>query len=359
MPKRSSSSVPASPIVVRALPIAELAVVLSETLSRLSPTRVGILSDQLRAIVRSDRPDDLIVLSAAQCGTPINQSVIAVAVLPERGDTATILHVDWANPGQATSLTPDPLTIAKPSAIAIQLEMNRRFSDQSIRFIQWATDPQDARQSEEEPSLFDSGISIHWWPAAMEFHSIGTLDYLSIDVQSSDGGMLGNAPPKTTPLRLTTVKQNSDPHRSAFEDLVTRTYRDSLDCPLLESFRTTCDILESYRMVPSYSPELWYTIGDADEDLIGCFMLARHEQSESNELVVELVYMGVVPEHRGKGWGRQMMNEIGNICARIGAVRLVLAVDQNNHPARNAYRGFGMTPIFQETVWARSIARPD
>lgn len=358
MSQRSSSPVPASSIVVRPLQVAELATVLSETLARLSPTRVGILSDQLRGIVRSDRPEDLIVLSAGRPGSNLEQSVIAIALLPERGDTATILHVDWAHPGRAVSSPSASLELATNSASALQAELGRRFIDHSIHFIQWATDPQGKPPIARESEPAENSIDVRWWPEAMKFTAVGTLEYLAIDAPQFDNSFSLKEDEIPTSIRLTKVAQDTEQECSAFEDLVTRTYHGSLDCPLLESYRSTHDILQSYRLVPAYSPDLWFTVHGDAADPIGCFLLARHTNSENEELVIELVYMGVATEHRGNRWGQRMMSEIMRVCKNLNAVRLVLAVDQQNHPARNAYERVGMKPLFQETVWARNGSGP-
>lgn len=341
-------------IRVRPLQVAELAAVLTETLARLSPVRLSIISDQLRAILNSDRPTDLIVRSAAPLGASLDQSVVAIAALPEQGDTATVLHVDWARPSDwaASVRSNESLTIAERSAMALREDLMARFVAGEIKFVQWATDPMT---DDEGNADAESLIDIAWWPRHMGFAPVGTLDYLAIDADQTAGGFASNNHEIDPPIKLDTLDQTNAGQRDRFERLVTETYQGSLDCPSLETYRTTDEIIRSYRCVDSYAPDLWFTVDDGEAEPVGCFLLARHRNSQNDELVLELVYMGVVPQHRGRGWGRRIMDQIGRVCRDQNAVRLVLAVDRENHPAQDAYRRFGMKPLFQETVWAASI----
>ncbi|WP_146577684.1 GNAT family N-acetyltransferase [Neorhodopirellula pilleata] len=335
-------------ICVRPLQIPELAAVLTETLARLSPARLSIVSDQLRAILNSDRPTDLIVRFAAQDDVSLDRGVVAIAALPEQGDTATILHVDWTKPSEwaASVRVNESLTIAERSADGLREKLLALFATHQIKFVQWATDP---------VSQAENMIDIPWWPRHMGFAQVGTLDYLAIDADESTGNFGGTVSEPVPPITLETVAQADAAQRERFERLVTETYRGSLDCPSLESYRTTDEIIQSYRCVSSYAPDLWFTVHVDDSEPVGCFMLARHRNSQNDELVLELVYMGVVPQHRGHGLGRRIMDQIARIGHDQNAVRLVLAVDRDNHPAQDAYRRFGMKPLFQETVWAASI----
>jgi ribosomal protein S18 acetylase RimI-like enzyme len=65
----------------------------------------------------------------------------------------------------------------------------------------------------------------------------------------------------------------------------------------------------------------------------------------------EIIYMGVVPEHRRRGFGREMLVKACNE-ARLGqANRLTISVDARNRPAQDLYRDFGFEPIEQRGVY--------
>jgi ribosomal protein S18 acetylase RimI-like enzyme len=96
--------------------------------------------------------------------------------------------------------------------------------------------------------------------------------------------------------------------------------------------------------------------------VIGCIILARHPAPSTRNparvnpaCVVELVYMGIVPEHRGRDYGQAVMAVVTEVCQQQGAERLILAVDETNAPAIAAYRRFDMLHMFRETVWGRSV----
>ena len=359
---------PQSPILVRPLSVAELAAVLTDTLARLSPTRLSIVSDQLRAILHSDRPSDLLAMAALPSEEALDAGIIAIATLPENGDTGTILHVDWARPGNH----PDPKTrgpqqnndradFARQACRPLRDRMTEWMFGRGVRFVQWATDPIKTHPDGSPLPIELPAETTHpgpaEWGVLMQFENIGTLDYLAVDTFETA------LPCPTKPaIVLSPLEQRSPTETKDFESLVSQTYQGSLDCPNLESYRRTDQILESYRCVGSYAPDLWFSVHLADQndhpkaaDAIGCCLLARHTNSESQELVLELVYMGIIPSHRGKGLGKQVMQLISRIGEQHNATRLVLAVDQNNHPALAAYQRFGMKPLFSETVWIRSL----
>lgn len=53
----------------------------------------------------------------------------------------------------------------------------------------------------------------------------------------------------------------------------------------------------------------------------------------------------VLPEHRGRGFGRALMAAIAAEAARAGLRRLLLTVDADNFPAVELYRSFGFTQV--------------
>ena len=58
-------------------------------------------------------------------------------------------------------------------------------------------------------------------------------------------------------------------------------------------------------------------------------LLSRIPHSDA----MELVYLGLSPEARGKGWGDLMMREAMHRVAADGRKKLTLAVDSINAPA--------------------------
>jgi ribosomal protein S18 acetylase RimI-like enzyme len=128
------------------------------------------------------------------------------------------------------------------------------------------------------------------------------------------------------------------------------TYRGSLDCPLVDGLRETADVLDGYRAVSEFRSELWL-IAQAGENDIGCLLLADHPAE--NQL--EIVYAGLVPAVRGRGWGRQLTAQAMRFAAKLGRARVVLSVDAANWPAIALYEAAGFATWDRRSVLVRSF----
>ena len=135
------------------------------------------------------------------------------------------------------------------------------------------------------------------------------------------------------------------------ERIVERTYVNSCDCPSLDGVRPISDVLESYRSVGRFRPELWRVALMHDKD-IGCVLLADHAPLP----VWELVYMGVAPEARGKQLGLEITRYSQWLAAREHAERLVLAVDAANEPAIAMYAAAGFVAWDRRSVFIHLIS---
>jgi ribosomal protein S18 acetylase RimI-like enzyme len=118
--------------------------------------------------------------------------------------------------------------------------------------------------------------------------------------------------------------------------VVERTYEGSLDCPALEGARDVNDVLAGYRASGPFDPGRWLLVRQGGED-VGCLLLADDLPGEQ----WELVYMGVVPEARGRGLGLAMARHAQWMARCAQRKRLVLAVDEANLPAKRAYAAAG------------------
>ncbi len=81
-------------------------------------------------------------------------------------------------------------------------------------------------------------------------------------------------------------------------NVMQRTYEASLDCPAIDKVRTIDDVLEGYRATGVFDPARWLIAMHQGID-IGCVLLTDHPHSNQ----CELIYMGLVREARGRGWG--------------------------------------------------------
>ncbi len=83
--------------------------------------------------------------------------------------------------------------------------------------------------------------------------------------------------------------------------LIDRTYEGTLDCTALHGVREIGDVVDGYRATGVFRPQNWFFVRCGGQD-VGVLLLADHPQARH----WELMYMGLVPEFRGRGWGRQI-----------------------------------------------------
>jgi mycothiol synthase len=136
--------------------------------------------------------------------------------------------------------------------------------------------------------------------------------------------------------------------------LVERSYEQTLDCVGLNGMRTVDDVLSGYQATGVYRPENWQFVRNAGQD-VGLLLLADHPQARH----WELMYMGLVPEVRGRGWGGKIAQHAKWLAQRANIERIVLAVDAANAPALRMYRTAGFEIWDRRTVYVRFPASPN
>lgn len=132
--------------------------------------------------------------------------------------------------------------------------------------------------------------------------------------------------------------------------LVERTYVASLDCPHVEPARGIDDVLAGYRSTGVFDPSRWLIVRHQGSD-VGCVLLTDHPHLGQ----WELIYMGVVPEARGRGVGVAIARQAQWLARQAGRERLTLAVDAANSPALDVYAAAGFVAWDQCSVFLRSF----
>lgn len=130
--------------------------------------------------------------------------------------------------------------------------------------------------------------------------------------------------------------------------LLLATYEQTLDCPEINGLRGADDILASYAVQGNFAPERWFFVRHREED-VGALLLTEYQPSGT----WELIYMGVLPQQRGRGFGRRILRFALAQAKQAGAPRLVLAADVRNQPALDMYRAAGLTAFDSRRVYAR------
>lgn len=142
-------------------------------------------------------------------------------------------------------------------------------------------------------------------------------------------------------------------NRRLFQETMLRSYDGTLDCPEVNGVRTMEEIIAGHRAQGVYTPDRWW-LAWHEETPVGVLLLA--EVPEWNSWDVS--YVGVVPEARRHGFGRQLMAKAFHQANRAGARQLTLSVDARNQPARELYRTLGFEDFEKREVflaiWSRA-----
>lgn len=152
--------------------------------------------------------------------------------------------------------------------------------------------------------------------------------------------------PTTPPATRVTFEPTSTRSDAELALLVEGTYEQTLDCPALNGVQDCADALASYRGASSFDPALWFVVRHEQRDA-GCLLLADFADSDQRLLV----YMGLLPEARGKGLGIEVVRYAQWLCAQSGRGRLILAVDAANKPAIDIYAAAGFVIWDRRSVW--------
>jgi mycothiol synthase len=140
--------------------------------------------------------------------------------------------------------------------------------------------------------------------------------------------------------------------RGRLMDLVGRTYVGTLDCRDLDGVRDLDHVIKGYEATGVYRPENWLFVRHKGAD-VGVLLLADHPRGRH----WELMYMALVPEARGRGWGRQITRYAQWLARGAGTDRIVVAVDVANLPAVAMYRDSEFELWDQRAVYVRVPAK--
>jgi ribosomal protein S18 acetylase RimI-like enzyme len=110
--------------------------------------------------------------------------------------------------------------------------------------------------------------------------------------------------------------------------------------------RDVREVIEGHRAQGSHDPARWWLALDGGQP-IGVLMLTEMPEWQG----WDLSYIGVVPEARGRGFGRQLTGRALTAARAAGAAQLTLAVDTRNEPARKLYHDLGFRPYDRREVF--------
>ncbi|HEY2412452.1 MAG TPA: GNAT family N-acetyltransferase [Pirellulaceae bacterium] len=175
------------------------------------------------------------------------------------------------------------------------------------------------------------------WLEIGGFSHAADLLYLTADVSR------GPAEPPLLPFALEAFNPTAKPR---LIDVIQRTYVGTLDCPRLDGLRSTADVIDGYKSVGEFRPELWFLVRHGADD-VGCLLMNLHPDVQH----AEIIYLAVTPEVRGRGWGLLLSQYALWLARQTKSQRAVLAVDAANEPAVQMYAVAGFDVFDRREVW--------
>lgn len=158
--------------------------------------------------------------------------------------------------------------------------------------------------------------------------------------------------PDSPPPLPFTLEPVDLPNLARLERLLEATYEETLDCPAVDGVREPADVLASYQAGMPLEPRHWLIALHAGED-VGCLLLADHPRDAQ----MEIVYLGVTPAVRGRGWGIELTRHAQWLARQASRKQMVLAVDAENGPAHGMYATCGFWVGDRRSAYVKSLRR--
>jgi ribosomal protein S18 acetylase RimI-like enzyme len=136
-----------------------------------------------------------------------------------------------------------------------------------------------------------------------------------------------------------------------FAQTITRSYEQSLDCPGLGGLRDVEDVIIGHKGAGDFDPSLWFLLTE-DGQSRGVLLLGLATHANA----LELVYLGLTPESRGRGLGEVLMNLALLSVIRKNRAELTLAVDSRNVPAMRLYLRHGLRKFGSRAALIRKLS---
>lgn len=146
---------------------------------------------------------------------------------------------------------------------------------------------------------------------------------------------------------------------ATFGAALSATYEQTLDCPELCGMRSIEDVLDSHRSTGQFDSRLWWVMLEraaaiplAERKPLGCLLLNPCKDQQT----IELVYIGLAPEARGKGWAKPLLLHGMSVSLRgRRGYEVACAVDDRNTPARNLYASLGFRESGHRVALVKSL----
>jgi ribosomal protein S18 acetylase RimI-like enzyme len=172
------------------------------------------------------------------------------------------------------------------------------------------------------------------------FRHLADLLYLTCEAVSFPAACLAAGPLEFEPYHAS--------QRARLAAVIQRTYEGTQDCVALGGAREMDNVIDGYQAAGQFSPSHWLLVRAEGQD-VGVLLLADYPVLGH----LELLYMGLVPQFRGRGWGARITRHAQWLARCAKAERIVLAVDAANAPALAVYQDTGFIVWDRRTVFVR------
>ena len=145
-----------------------------------------------------------------------------------------------------------------------------------------------------------------------------------------------------------------------FREAIARSYEGSLDCPELSGRREIEDVIAGHKAAGEFRPSLWRVLlredgGGRGGSVTPAGVLLLAGLGVAGSAGVELVYLGLTPEARGRGLGERLLSVAQSAAASTYGGTLALAVDSRNAPAVRLYRRSGLKQVQTRYAFLRDL----
>jgi mycothiol synthase len=137
-----------------------------------------------------------------------------------------------------------------------------------------------------------------------------------------------------------------------FARTIVSSYQQSLDCPSLNGLRDVEDVLAGHRASGVFDAGMWFVLREGERP-VGTLLLSETARGDA----MELTYLGLVPEARGRGLGELMIRQALAVAGFRGHSRFCLAVDSDNVPALKLYYRHGMQRVGSKLAMLRDLRK--
>ncbi len=176
------------------------------------------------------------------------------------------------------------------------------------------------------------------------FVALAELQQLALRLPLNEGqnGQLDTAP---LPTGLKWIAARDVP-RAKMIQLLAHTFIETLDCPALNGMRTPEDVLDGFLDGQELTQQHSWWILAGEDKYIGCSLVNRLPNNAA-----ELVYMGLGPTSRGRGYGKLLLEQGIRSALELRVEMFLAAVDCANWPATRLYFQAGFQEHARVQAW--------